>query len=298
MCVLNVSFTSFLSSIELVVDEALATIMKHRLYVLIPIMLVNNGLVIVVLLRGKGWKGRSSIVYLLQIAVWGSMGFILNHTLVFLLPRYCKTVQFISANSNIYPVWLLVSLVAERAIVVLCPFTNKRFISRKKALIISLSLFLLVSLPTSTTAFLIEACDRNSNANVFLIAYPVVYSFIPSALILILNGIIIGKVAHSRSLVQSHNNRGSNHVTLMAVMLSVTFIIMTAPLSVLLILQSKEKSLTHDESDITRPRYIMVVVGHLLAEFYHTCAIFIYIISSKRFRNDFMQLVRCKCSQK
>ena len=297
MCDLNVSFTSFLSSIELVVDEALATIMKHRLYVLIPIMLVNNGLVIVVLLRGKGWKGRSSIVYLLQIAVWDSMGILLDNTLVLLIPSYCKMVQFVLTITNIYPVWLLVSLVAERAIVMLFPFTNKRFISRKNAVFMSLGVFLLVSLPTSMMVFFFENCDGGVNANVYLVTYPIVYSFIPSVLFLIFNGIIIGKVVHSRSLVQCHNNRDTYHVTYMAVMLSLTFMIMTAPLSVLLILQSKESKFTYEDTNVTRTKYVMSTVGHLLSESYHICTIFVYIISSKRFRNDFLRFIRCKCSQ-
>ena len=268
----------------------------HRYVVLLPIGLICNGAVIFILLVSKEWRSRSCVVYLVQIALCNVLSITLRLTVNLWFDCCCVQFGSLFPFFNIYPVWLLVGLVTERTVAVIAPFKSRQYLSRKTAAIASLVIGLIVLMYTLLNSLMLgfsecSDADANNSGSRFSVFISIVYSFIPSCWIIVCNSIIIGKMKCCTDHVRRSNEPEVNHMTRMAIVLSIAFIVCTYPLSMLNILL-QAGVFSDNPYDDNMNLLVAQIICISLSEFYSVSNLLLYLISSSRFRKDCMVLFK------
>ena len=132
-------------------------------------------------------------------------------------------------------------------------------------------------------------------------AYLSFQSFIPTGIMILLNVALVYRVRRAMFSINETNNHGGdrkskemsaeNHVTLMAVTVAVSFVLLTGPLCGF---NAAIKLWDYDKNLDTYVTYAVTqCVVHILYDLNHCLNVCFYIVSGRRFRDDALQLVTC-----
>ena len=223
------------------VIDTLMSVYDSRMVAFLPATIVSNMLVALVLLRTTRWRQRSATIYILTMAVSDTLS--MSYKTWYNLQKYqpsCMVAEAVTVFSSLVSGWMLLCLITEQAIVVVHPIKGKWILNKKTTGVACVAVFSLAVIVTGLRCLSIYA---NMNNNHVCIGYfsrlperliiAIFLSFIPFLWIVVCNMIIIVNVLASRARCVSSSARNtSRHVTLVACLFSLKFLVLTLPLSV------------------------------------------------------------------
>jgi len=243
----------------------------------------------------------------------------------------CKTVIFIGYVSSDTSVWLIVAMTIERTIVVTFPLKAHTICNTRHARVGILSIIVLFILVNCHFLWSVELKHFTFNDTVISKCHPtpgytrlvediwpwvdaIIYSFLPSFLILVLNSLIILNVISARnarkrlrqqSKLFLRNGNPSHHrqhcevskkITLMLLAVSFTFLVTTLPMNLVVIYKSV--FLIPDNVKTLTQAKLMNTVAEMLMYTNHSINFFLYCATGKKFRNQFKAMVCYVCRKK
>ena len=286
-------------------DDEFMRAVINAMIILIPLVVVNNTMIAFVLLKNKHWRKRSSTVFMVMMAITDIFG-VGSRNLDFVyedIIENCILHGFTNFGA-IFPVWMQVCLVTERAIAVSCPMKSKFILTRRNAAITSAVLlicFLFVFFLPNMLGLYDGACAF-TKGNEFISALNIViYFVVPFMWTVISNGIIVWHLKRRMASQNSENAKNiANSVLRIALVFSITFFIFSAPLSIYNFIFNFTTSATEivvNEGHQTKYKVLQIL--QLFSNLFHATNIILYIISSKTFRDDLIRSIketfRCIC---
>ena len=268
-----------------------------------PLVFVNNTTIAFVLLKNKHWRKRSSTVFMVMMAIADIFGIICrNFDLVFDI--FNCILNGLTNFAAIFPVWMQVCLVTERAIAVSCPIKSRLLLSRRNAAITSAVLFIFFIffsfLPNILNVHQ-GLCTYSKGTEFIPVIMTFVYFVVPFVWTVICNSIIVWHLKRKNESRHSENAKNvANSVVRIALVFSVTFFIFTGPVSIFNVIYKDD----YNELDVAinapqKLKYKVVQILHLVSQIFHATNIILYIVSSKTFRDDLIRsifyVVRCSC---
>lgn len=226
----------------------------------------------------------------------------------------CKLVNVLGSTISDFSGWLIIAVTAERFLAVCYPLKAPMVCSRHRAyaiVLILLAFHFLVNMHLFWTTQLTYTvmcggiitvrCDP-AEAYSYLVrdVWPWVdafmYSFIPFAVILVLNALIIRKVLISRRNRDSHLCRGSSsssakessaRMSVMLLTVSFAFLVTTLPLNITLIVTNSMEFSTDGKNKMKLGR----AVTELLMYVNHSMNFFLYCATGQKFRQELCAIV-------
>ena len=256
---------------------------------------VNNSFILLVMLRSS-WRKKSSTVYFVLIAIFDTFAIFSQLLLLFDESRIaiCGSAPYLTIWGILYPVWLLTAMITERTVAVLLPLKAKLLLTTKKNIYVAgflwVSSFLISLTVTNFSAGANSGCNSKSESWIRWLL-PLLYSFIPFIWIVICNIIIVYTIKQSARLQLKAMDLKMVKIVIVQ---SITFIILTGPLSCFNIFGIKE-SFNKDVLNIAQnvpTNYIIGITFNLLLMLYHSINAFIYAIVSTEFRSDLFSVLR------
>ncbi len=231
----------------------------------------------------------------------------------------CKAHTFLVYWISHLASWMLVSIACERCIVVFCPFRAKHISTKRNAvvclfilafvlLVINMQLLWTIELtdiPTGNNTFML-GCKETNYQYFALHIWPWIdcslLSLAPFAILAVANLSIVAKLLHhnyerNRKLNKhAANSHKVGSLTFVNFAVSAWFLITTLPISVFLIKQHvwvEDMPMTRETAAITHLRWAVAAnVSYLNNSFNFV----LYIMTSRRFRNELIALLRRKRS--
>jgi len=236
----------------------------------------------------------------------------------------CRAVVAINSTASDYSVWLIVAVTVERYIAVCHPLRAQTMCTRRRALVISSALFLLLLAVNAHFLWTmdIEVLEYDNNVTssrcnyaveyIFLEdAWPsvdaILYSFLPLIAIVIFNALIVQKVIRARGLrnrmseqpaslnssLRSQNGQNFR-LTVMLFAISVTFIIFTLPMNSILIYNHFVRISGEHFDDSTLVNMALAdVIARLLMYVNHSSNFFLYCATGQKFRRQLCASFGC-----
>lgn len=254
------------------------------------------------------------MLYLSALKTWIRMisGFEMLHINNFC----CKFLTFLIHFSIHFSAWLIVAVTVERFLAVwfplkantMCSVSRARFVTFMTALI-----FILINIHVLWTAELLPAPNsinpdklicaayayQNFVCNVFPWINLVLYSFLPFAILLVLNSLIVVCLVRNQNIVTSSMTKDdrfmrNTHRKLAITLLAISFvwIITTIPRPLYQLFSPKPKSF----DDMARG-VLGKVICFLLMYANHSINFFLYCLTGQRFRIELSKFVR-QCQRK
>lgn len=227
----------------------------------------------------------------------------------------CKASRFIFVSGRLIAVWLLVGVAVERLICVVWPHRAKSICTLKRGKIFALILFVSVSLidiPQILSARAVSIYSPRKEVyfrycwTIYGPTYYILniepwisfslYALLPSVILFIINITIITclrKAAHRRKRYQQggtgESQEGSTDakltgLTTMLVCVSSTFVILTLPFCIHMILSN----FAGVNTDIVRRPFTVFLYMN------HAINFILYCLSGARFRQKFIYIITCK----
>ncbi|XP_033754751.1 growth hormone secretagogue receptor type 1-like [Pecten maximus] len=239
----------------------------------------------------------------------------------------CKLVVFLGYVCSDSSVWLIVAVTVERYIAACYPLQASKLCRIRKARyivfvpILALCFvnchFLLtvqLQLESNNTINPVYICDAGPDFSDFVNGVwvwvdAVIYSFLPFAILLILNIRIIQKVwiaknerkhflTTERGDISFHKGKNpsgtgevSKKLTMMLLVISFTFLLTTLPMNIILI---ATKTWNEQNQQQRADFFLAKTVSELLMYLNHSINFFLYCISGRKFRRQIYTL-SCKC---
>ena len=284
----------------------------NKYYFLVPMAVVVNVFCVAVL-----WpKMRQNTAYMLMghIAIWDMLvivfrGFLIWARVIDLGDVGCSIVSFLADFVPAIAIWLVVLLTADRCVAVWFPLKHKELCSYKRILMAYCGIVFISIIIVSDHLFAIQTAKSPDGfycvfkikyrliTRKFRWAYSTWYSYIPAALMVILNGFLVYIVRRQAALFagakQTVQMAGTGnierHVTRMAILVSIAFIVLFIPyvcFNIALIIWN------YLESNDTFFTYLKgLVILHLSSDLNHIINPFLYLFSGRRFRKDAKMLI-------
>lgn len=241
----------------------------------------------------------------------------------------CKLTSVVGLTVSDYSVWLIVALTADRYVAVCHPLRALRLCHAAKAFRLIVGLFVLLlafnvhSLWTTEihTFNHTNRCEPATGYEPFALGvWPwldaCVYCFLPFSVILVLNALIVRAVVragarrhalgHSRPSPYDEHRRSESsassgvesnaRLTIMLLMISMTFLVTTLPMNVILIVTTFRKSTAKDQVEATKFR-LARTIAELLMYANHSMNFFLYCAAGRKFRSQLLKIV-CPEGQK
>ncbi|XP_033753651.1 growth hormone secretagogue receptor type 1-like [Pecten maximus] len=240
----------------------------------------------------------------------------------------CKLVAFLGYVCSDSSVWLIVAVTVERYIAVCFPLKASNLCRIRKAryiVFVPILALCFVNFHFLWTVQLrhdkndtinpVYICDAGPNFSelvngVWVWVDAGIYSFVPFAILSILNGRIIQKVCIAKNerkhlvttdrngcnnIRSKHSGTGevSRKLTMMLLMVSFTFLLTTLPMNIILIMT---KSWNEQNQQQKADFYLAKTVSELLMYLNHTINFFLYCISGRKFRRQILSLL-CRSVQ-
>ena len=283
---------------------------------------VGNTLAIITLVRMRNTSGTYFLIAL-TLADFGVLTswatFWLQHKFSPVFMNYydygCKIVLFVFYSSIHGSVSILVTMTAERFIVVWFPFQAKT-ICKKKNCIIAIVLVSVVILSINShnlfTRQLIHIGNGTSvclESNIAKIDMPhghfhvyvwpwidaTIYSFFPIISIFTLNTLIIGKIKSADKMTGKNTKESksqSDQITKTLLIVSFAFLILTSPIGIMLLVE-KSWQFQDDPYQYAVWRVLRSIAG-LMECMNHSINFFLYCLGGERFRRAVARLF-CSC---
>ena len=140
-----------------------------------------------------------------------------------------------------------------------------------------------------------EYCSFSKGTESIPIVISIIYFIVPFVWIVICNSIIVWHLQRgNESRLSANANDVANSVTRISLVFSITFFIFTAPLSIFnLIDKGSSNVMDVSINEDYQEKYKMVQILQLVSQIFHAINIILYIVSSKTFRNDLIESLRC-----
>lgn len=245
----------------------------------------------------------------------------------------CKTVIFLGYVSSDTSVWLIVAMTIERAIVVTFPLKAHTICNTRHArwgIISIVGLFIFINchflwsvelVHFTFNSTVISKCHPTDgyirlNEDIWPWVDAVIYSFLPSFIILVLNSLIILNVISARnarkrlrqqSKLFLRNGQNSNHrshgemsrkITLMLLTVSFTFLVTTLPMNIVIIYKSVFLASGSTSMNTLMKVKLMNTIAEMLMYTNHSINFFLYCATGKKFRNQFKAMVCYVCRRR
>ena len=232
----------------------------------------------------------------------------------------CKIINTVASTVSDYSVWLIIAVTVERYIAVCHPLKATTMCTRVRAIKVIMGLLALLLAINAHFLWTVETqlfkhggeyipqCVAARNFNM-LVEYvwpwmdAFIYSFLPFAVLMVLNVLIIRQVIKARRRreeMRSAGSGGSDHrriqpesgskLTVMLLTISFAFLLMTLPMNVLLIATAFWNSYANDLKIVAQFKLTRTVT-ELLMYSNHSTNFFLYCATGQRFRQQLIQLI-------
>ena len=233
-----------------------------------------------------------------------------------LSPVTCKLFFIVYRVAKISSSWFIVMLAGERFIAVLWPLKVRSILRKRNTYIMIESIYIVVlmfsgmwSITTNVDSRLICRPDVVTPQTLHFHKVAVVvgaclFSIVPFSILLCLTPLTIFTIVYKhriRARIQHRNRakmmakRATSRISLMLISVVVTYLILAAPITVVLIITVWTGQPIFGSSD--RNMIMLQAVGLSLEELNHACNFVIYILLSTQFRNQFLQIIQRKQSR-
>ena len=235
----------------------------------------------------------------------------------------CRAFYYLSYSSFHYSVWIIVAMTTERFFAIRYPLKFLTVGSMRKTKVACLIILICVLLLNCQFTWSVKITEKgtcvpeenysNFHKDVMPWIDAVFYSFLPFVILITFNVLIIcsfrkayrrQKTLHGNPTSHksaSHNRSSINHrMTAMLLSVTFTFIIMTAPKTILLCIRNEVfmflKYNTYDFQEIAL--YTLITrIADLCIYTNHAINFFLYCVSGQRFRKEMKQLFLCRRSR-
>jgi len=294
----------------------------YYLWVILALGFPGNCATIVTVLKMS--PARSLTVYIALLAVVDNLA-IINKLLIFVLMDNrvpigevgCKVLGFGGNFLITFGNWLLVAMSIERFAAVWFPMKVGQMWTFKKSLVavvmlsvplcgLFLHLLWIINIVEEDDG--IVSCDIHEEYRYFMMhvwywVNVVVYAVVPCILLLVFNVLIVTGIVKSGKLrkqlkkgqgkeIRSNSADRNRPITIMLVTAALTLVVLTTPRCVMLILtpywvseEGTQEAAIHSVTD---------TMAYILCDSTHAINFYIYSLSAKRFRNQFLDLVLCR----
>ncbi|XP_074641421.1 galanin receptor 2b-like [Tubulanus polymorphus] len=297
-----------------------------RLYFWLPLGVISNMLAV----AGSFERARRSSAHLFMfVLAWADITVLMNrtifHDILQVRLRYqfsqigCKIEGFVDRLAFPLSSWLLVLMTVDRTVAITRPLSAHRLCTAKRAFIQIITLVsALLIFNLSSTVWLYKAtkhifwinCIPKSESKVLVDAYEAIVrsleSYLPFLLITVLNGIMATSVRRAMKIQAEmtgakKTNQAGNRVTVMVVIVSVSFLLLMGPFSLSYILftvgfDSSNDAINYYLSHCDGPGPIFTVLKHIaesMVDLNYVINGYIYVATSSQFRSD---IARVFCS--
>ncbi|XP_067649947.1 probable G-protein coupled receptor 139 [Haliotis asinina] len=303
-----------------VVESVTFDIQTYYLWVILALGFPGNCATIVTVIKMS--PARSLTVYIALLAVVDNLA-IVNKLLLFVLPDKgvhignfgCKVLGYFGNFLITFANWLLVAMSVERFAAVWFPFKVGQSWTFKK----SLTAVVLVALPLSVLflhlfwimTFIVEDtgvfCDIHEEYRHFMMHIwywinVMIYAVVPCILLLLFNLLIVmGIVRSARAQKYLKSTRGNKSgssavdrhrpITIMLVTAAVTLVVLTTPRCVMLILTPYWTPPLNSMQGAVK--FLIDTIAFLLCDLTHAINFYVYSLSAKSFRRQFVELFLC-----
>ena len=218
----------------------------------------------------------------------------------------CKGITMLMYTASHYSVWLIIAVTMERYIAVRWPLKAKTLCTKRRAIIVIISLLIGIIGINSHIAWTFQVLPTANNSTFCAgerVIWPWVdaclYSFLPLLLITVLNGLIIQKVVAARKYRQHMSGQGQDRrqtqvdggvkLTIMLLTISFTFLVTTVPINIVLIIVA-----VFLPKDLTAQQYakytLLQTVVALLMYTNHSINFFLYCVTGQKFKQQLRRL--------
>lgn len=299
-------------------------IKKYSIPPVVAVGLLGNVLTIALMQRPY-LKSSTSSVYFSSLAVLDTMHLLHNffagwyktfyeHDLYGYSDFTCKLSSVMSMFCTNAPAWLIVAVAAERVVVTTFPIRGKLWCTRRVALAVSVSVSVLFAVLWMALVFRwgisVGACNPITNRLVlkffldhgYMLAISL-YTLVPSPLLLMLNAVLVYQVVKAnrfRKLAASDtsavkNTASTTRITVMAVTVSVTYMLLTMPAMVFLYLDVMVNDAMVKQT-MREPLWkFLRDISNVLRELNHAVNFFIYLLVLPRVKSELAVMFRACC---
>nr|AKQ63011.1 orphan G-protein coupled receptor 1 [Platynereis dumerilii] len=296
-------------------DVAFRIVWRYIAPLIFIIGMVGNVLIVIVMSRNK-MRGNTTAIYLPVLAIADAFALFSGiipewmeacNIIKFkeLSPGTCRFEKIIFYTSADTAIWILVAFTCDRFIAVCFPFRKSRWCTSRKAIIISASLLVAAFIKNmhvfwtrgaqyDENGTFIKNCGyprpeyKNFERNVRPWLVFVLVNLIPFLVILSCNLAIVYKLlAATRIKDISKPNSKYSQTTLMCVGVSFLFLLTTTPSVVMYIGRSEWDKSHTDAYEVAK------AVTNVLVYLNHSLNFFVYCMSGKRFRREFLMFCCC-----
>ena len=288
---------------------------RNKYYVILPLTIICNLLVITVVWSRV--KKSSAYYYIANIALWDMLATIFKSLFTFSMSigwvlgdEGCGALYFMIYVSGIVSNWLVVFMTVDRLLAVWFPLKLHKLSNVKISIIANIILVLLAAAMnahhiwtwhgfTLDDTFRCLSNDKYDDViDVFSWVYVVIFSIAPTMLLLVLNTLLSIGIHKKLGLMtrDSGENKDMVYVTIMALIVSVTFTLLLGPYCGFVI-----TTFFFDFNQSTNHYIVYRAVQALvifLADINRFINVFLYTLAGRRFRNDAMAKFGCLCVDK
>lgn len=280
--------------------------------------LVGAGLMICVMQR-KALRTSSVSVYMTALAVSDALVLVLdfiNNWLSMEVGYYvlsssngfCKFHRFFFNVAYTYSGWLVVALAVEKVLVVWFPFRAKTLCNRRNAIIA----VCLIPIPINGIyLYNLWAWELKEDGSCDMVPRWVkfqsevgpwmsgtIYSYVPIALLIILNSALCQKLWAARKTRHSNlgiekgglQDRAERKVTITVVVICSAYILLTTPLALFYIILFAAGEFINPGPELALGEVLILIFGLLN----HAINFFLYVVTSARFRIELAAMLGCK----
>ncbi|XP_067649769.1 probable G-protein coupled receptor 139 [Haliotis asinina] len=288
------------------------------IWVIFAVGFPGNVLSVVVIIRMSRQRLATSFLYVAVLSIVDNLAIILkiifnqSHQKKFPIDETgCQFLTFFGLTCPAFANWILIIISAERLTAVAFPMKVGLIWSLKKATGIMVGVFLFLALIHShifatVTHYESYTCTVKGAYHQYLIPFwyftsATIYSFIPAVSIIIFSTLIVlllRRYSKQRRRIsvgepaQTEAQRQERQITIMLVILAVVFVILTIPRCVYVILQLNMCPDERDYMCVERKKFFDSITTQL-ADTNHAINFYLYFLSGRKFREEFMKLFRC-----
>lgn len=305
-----------------------ASVFEYVNYVFLPLSIVvgtvGNFLTIVVM-RSERFAGSPSSYLLIVLAISDSVAILSQpfNKLFFidlvgtdiraLHDINCKLYIMIRRLSKMTSSWTVVGLCIERFIAVWFPLKAKLLITKRSVSAFTLSVVAIIITYTGIWSYASKVVNGKCNPDVYNYTDPrertkfgimlqggtAIYSNVPTVLLMILTTLIIIKLFQHRRKRRSLTQRPSStsdqggKITAMLIGIVIAYVILILPITVLhnTAYQKRVKAFTETSSGFS----LFTEVVQLMEQLNYCLNFFLYIMTSRQFRETLFKILSSKC---
>ncbi|KAL8568598.1 hypothetical protein ACOMHN_006259 [Nucella lapillus] len=259
------------------------------------------------------------LLYLWTIVLQQAIFFNLNIDILILHGAFCKVFTWLYTGGGTVSCWYLVCMTVHRAMSVVWPHRVNVLCTRRTVLLMMAAVTVCIALLYSHYLVGYEvALLENLNAykctmttqdyvyfhsNIFVYVEMLVYSALPFILIVLANSILTWKLLASakRNLTEGLSSqaqareKAANSVTLTVMTVSLTFLVLTLPSPINFLVNHFASFF--GPAQLSRSEWLgklaVAFVCHLLGHTNHAINFYLYCLTGRRFRGEFIKVVCC-----